>query len=401
MKNITEGELKLVATTFHGLEEVLAGELQKLGARDIEQHNRSVSFTGDLGFIYKANFCLRTALRVLLPISTFNITDAESLYTSAKAIEWSDYFEVDQSFVIDCVMNSDLFANSMFPSLKIKDAIVDYFRDKEGRRPNIDKENPDIYIYAHLSREKCMLFMDTSGEPLFKRGYRQDVGQAPMSECLAAGLVLLSGWEPHKPLVDFMCGSGTILTEAALIAGNIPPGTFRERFAFQSWPGYDATLFETIKESAISRIKDMDGYIYGCDRNERVIEKAFTNITNANVDDMIKIRTCDFRDFTPPEQKGVIIINPPYGEKMFNDELAVLYKMIGDKLKKNYQGWTAWIISSYADTIKSIGLHTSRKITLYNGPLECKFLKYELYEGSKKLKKQVKADDGVQSSDEE
>ena len=388
MKNITEGDLRLVATTFHGLEEVLSAELLRLGARDIENHNRSVSFTGDLGFIYKANLCLRTALRVLLPVSSFTITDPESLYTNVKSIDWSNYFSVNQSFVIDCVMNSDKFANSMFPSLKIKDAIADFFRDKEGKRPSVDKENPDIYIYAHISREKCMLFMDTSGEPLFKRGYKKEVGQAPMSECLAAGLVLLSGWEPHKTLVDFMCGSGTILIEAALIAGNIPPGIFREKFAFQNWNNYNEDQYKIIKDGAISHIKEMDGYLYGCDRNERVIEKAIENITNANVDDMIRIKTSDFRDFTPPEHKGVIIINPPYGEKMFKEEVATLYKMIGDHLKKNYQGWTAWIISSYPDTIKAIGLHNTRKITLYNGPLECKFLKYDLYEGSKKLKKQ-------------
>lgn len=382
------GDFRLVATTFYGLEEVLSKELLRLGARDIEVHKRSVSFTGDKGFIYKANFCLRTALRIVKPLITFNITDGDDLAAQSKAIDWETYFKVDQSFAVDVVMNSEMFANSMFPALKVKDGIVDYFRDKTGKRPDVDKENPDIYIYVHIFKDRCTIALDTSGEPLFKRGYRKDSDVAPMSEVLAAGLVMLSGWERHKTLVDFMCGSGTIMIEAALIAGDIPPGCFREKFAFQSWPDYDEELFEKITESALGRIRETDGYIYGCDRLERVVEKAVKNITAANVDDMIKIKTCDFRDLTPPESKGMVIINPPYGERLMVRELERLYAAIGDHLKTNYQGWTAWIISSWNDASKHIGLHPSKKITLYNGPLECKFLKYDLYEGSKKLKKQ-------------
>jgi putative N6-adenine-specific DNA methylase len=381
-------ESRLVATTFFGLEEVLSKELLHLGARDIEVHKRSVSFTGDKGFIYKANFCLRTALRILKPLITFNITGGEDLSAQAKAIDWGTYFGVDQSFAVDVVMNSELFANSMFPALKVKDGVVDYFRDKTGKRPDVNKEDPDIYIYAHIFKDRCTIALDTSGSPLFKRGYRQDSDIAPMSEVLAAGLVLLSGWERHKPLVDFMCGSGTILIEAALIASDIPPGCFRKKFAFQNWPDYDEELFETITASALGRIRETDGYIYGCDRIERVVEKAINNITNANVDDMIKIKTSDFRDYTPPENKGMVIINPPYGERLMVRELEKLYESIGDHLKTNYKGWTAWIISSWSDAAKHIGLHPSKKITLYNGPLECKFLKYDLYEGSRKPSKQ-------------
>jgi putative N6-adenine-specific DNA methylase len=377
-------EYRLVATTFYGLEEVLSKELLRLGARDIEVHKRSVSFTGDKGFIYKANFSLRTALRILKPIQTLTIANGDDLHLAAKAINWSDYFQVDQSFAVDVVMNSELFANSMFPALKVKDGIVDYFRDKTGRRPDVNKEDPDIYIYVHIFKDRCTIALDTSGQPLFKRGYRTDSDVAPMSEVLAAGLVMLSGWERHKPLVDFMCGSGTILIEAGLIAADIPPGCFREKFAFQSWPDYDEELYETITASALGRIRENDGYMYGCDRLERVVEKAIRNITAANVDDMIKIKTCDFRDFVPPENKGMVIINPPYGERLMVRELEKLYASIGDHLKTNYQGWTAWIISSWSDAAKHIGLHPSKKITLYNGPLECKFLKYDLYEGSRK-----------------
>jgi putative N6-adenine-specific DNA methylase len=394
-----EGEdIKLVATTFHGLEEVLAKELLRLGARDIEVHKRSVSFTGDKGFIYKANFCLRTALRILKPLATFTITDGNDLSVQAKAVEWDQYFGVDKSFVVDVVMNSELFANSMFPALKIKDGVVDYFRDKTGRRPDINKENPDIYIYAHIFKDRCTLAMDTSGEPLFKRGYRQDADAAPMSEVLAAGLVLISGWERHQPLVDFMCGSGTIPIEAALIAADIPPGCFRKKYAFQNWPDYDEALFEMISDAAMARIRENDGYIYGCDRQERAIDKAILNITAANVDDMIKVKTCDFRDFIPPPGRGVVIINPPYGERLQVNELSRLYESIGDHLKKNYQGYTAWIISTWQGAPKHIGLHASRKITLYNGPLECRLLKYELYDGSKKIKKQIDDDQQIAES---
>lgn len=383
-----EEEFRLVATTFYGLEDVLAKELLRLGARDIEVHKRSVSFTGDKGFIYKANFSLRTALRILKPLITFNIENGDELSAQAKTIEWSTYFNVDQSFVVDVVMNSELFANSMFPALKIKDGIVDYFRDKTGKRPDVDKENPDIYIYAHIFKNRCTIALDTSGQPLFKRGYRVDSDIAPMSEVLAAGLVMLSGWERHQPLVDFMCGSGTILIEAALIAADIPPGCFRKSYAFQNWPDYDEELYETITSAALGRIRDNDGYIYGCDRIERVIEKAKNNITAANVDDMIKVKTCDFRDLKPPEGRGVVIINPPYGERLMVSELARLYESIGDHLKAHYQGYTAWIISSWAMAAKHIGLHPSKKITLYNGPLECKFLRYDLYEGSRKPSRQ-------------
>lgn len=391
MSNTTE-EYSLVATTFHGLEDVLAKELLRLGARDIEVHKRSVSFTGDKGFIYKLNFCLRTALRVLRPLITFTVNSPEELHAQAKQIEWSNYFNVDQSFAVDVVMNSELFANSMFPGLKIKDGIVDYFREKTTKRPDVNKEDPDIYIYAHIFKDRCTIALDTSGEPLFKRGYRQDTEAAPMSEVLAAGLVMLSGWERHLPLVDFMCGSGTILIEAALIAADIPPGCFRKKYAFQSWPDYDEALFETISESALARIRDNDGYIYGCDRMERAVEKAKLNITAANVDDMIKVKTSDFRDFVPPAGRGVVIVNPPYGERLQVDELSKFYESIGDHIKKNYQGYTVWIISPWSGAPKNIGLHASKKITLYNGPLECRFMKYDIYDGSKKAKYQNSED---------
>jgi putative N6-adenine-specific DNA methylase len=381
-------EFKLVATTFFGLEEVLSKELLRLGAKEIEVHKRSVSFVGDLGFIYKSNYSLRTALRILKPLASFSITDGDSLYNEIKKINWTEIFNADQTFVVDVVMNSELFANSMYPGLKIKDGIVDYFRDLTGNRPGINKERPDIYIYAHIFKEKCTIALDSSGEPLYKRGYRLQTDAAPMSEVLAAGLVMLSGWQSHKPLVDFMCGSGTILIEAALLAADVPPGTFRESFAFMKWPDYDAGLFDLIKNSALQRIKETDGYIYGCDRVERTIEKAKANIVAANVDDMIKVRTSDFRDYPAPEKKGMVIINPPYGEKLMVRELEKLYQSIGDHLKLNYEGFTAWIISSWPGAVKNIGLHPSRKITLYNGPLECKFLKYDLYEGSRKTKKQ-------------
>lgn len=382
-------DYKMVATTMAGLEEVLAAELKKLGAREIQSHNRAVSFIGDKGFMYKANFSLRTALRVLKSLHNFFISNAEDLYTEVKKMDWEQYISLDKTFAIDCVLNSDLFLNSQFPSLKAKDAIADYFRDKYDKRPNVDKENPDVLIQLHIFRNQCTVSLDSSGESLHKRGYRAVVDRAPISEVLAAGLVLLSGWDKKSTLVDFMCGSGAILIEAALLAANIPPGYFRESFGFQNWKDYDDALFKTIRDSAIEKISEQDFFLYGCDISARAVEKAHENAIAARVDDVLKIAHSDFKDMDPPEPKGMVIINPPYGEKITEKNLGELYKDIGDVLKQRYKGYTAWIITSNKEAAKQIGLHASRKMTVFNGGLECKFMRFELYEGSKKQSKTI------------
>ncbi len=380
-------DFKMVATTLAGLEEVLAAELLKLGARQIQNHTRAVSFLGDKGFMYKANFCLRTAMRVLKPISIFSIQDADQLYNEIKKMDWEQYITLNKTFAIDCVLNSDLFLNSQFPSLKSKDAIADYFRDKFGKRPNVDKENPDVLIQIHIFKNQCTVSLDSSGESLHKRGYRESADRAPVSEVLAAGLVLLSGWDKKSTLVDFMCGSGTILIEAALIAANIPPGFYRQSFGFESWIDFDENLFDKIKQSAIDRISEQDFFLYGCDISKTAIEKAHENATDARVDDVLKITKRDFREMEAPSPGGMVIINPPYGEKMTDENLEQLYKDIGSVLKKKYNGYIAWVITSNQEAAKQIGLHASRKITVFNGGLECKYLRFELYEGSKKLSK--------------
>ncbi len=384
-------DYKMVATTMAGLEEVLAAELKKTGAREIEAHNRAVSFVGDKGFMYKANFTLRTALRILKPLHTFTINNADDLYNEVKKLQWDQYLSIEKTFAIDCVLNSDLFLNSQFPSLKAKDAIADYFREHAGvpggKRPNVDKENPDVLIQLHIFRNQCTVSLDSSGASLHKRGYRMEADRAPISEVLAAGLVLLSGWDKKSSLVDFMCGSGTILIEAALLAANIPPGYFRNSFGFETWLDYDESLFKTIRESAIERISEQDFFLYGCDISALAVEKAHENATAANVDDVLKIVKRDFKDMDPPVPNGMVIINPPYGEKIKEQQLGELYKDIGDVLKKRYKGYTAWIITSNKEAAKQIGLHASRRFTVFNGGLECKFMRFELYEGSKKQSK--------------
>ena len=379
-------DFRMVATTYSGLEQVLAEELKSLGAKETRMHNRAVSFVGDKGFMYKANFCARTAVRILKSLHTFIVRDADSLYQEVKKMNWESLIGPNQTFAIDCILNSDMFLNSQYPSLKAKDAIADYFTEKTGTRPDVNKENPDVMIQLHIYSQQCTISLDSSGDSLHKRGYREAADIAPMSEVLAAGLVLLSGWDRNSTLVDFMCGSGTILIEAAMLAANIPPGYFRKTFGFQTWNDYDPQLFETIREAAVNRISEQDIFLYGCDISPRAIEKAIENAVSAQVDDMLKLKQRDFKDMKPPAGRGMVIINPPYDEKMAVKNINQFYKNIGDVLKQKYNGYSAWIITANKEAAKHIGLHVSKKFTVYNGPLECKFMRFELYEGSKKAK---------------
>jgi len=387
-----ETDFKMTAKTIFGLEEILSTELQRIGARNVEVHNRAVSFVGDKGFMYKANICLRTALRILVPIKTFIVTDEKSLYNSIQSINWEDYMEVTDTLAIDTVLNSDLFTHSQYLSQKAKDAIVDQFRAKHGERPSVELDNPTLRIHLHVFQNTCTVALDSSGESLHKRGYRDKTNLAPLNEVLAAGMILLSGWDKRSTFIDPMCGSGTILIEAAMIANNIPPGYYRELYGFENWNkflAFDEELYNTIFDAAIDKITNHEQKIIGGELSPNVAKKAKENIKHAKVDDIVSIKNCDIKDFEVPPGRGVVIINPPYGERMVKDNIEELYKTIGDTFKKNFGGYDCWVISSNMEAFKHVGLRPSRKIALFNGQLECRFMKYEMYQGTKKIHKLI------------
>ncbi len=385
-----QNDLKMIAKTIFGLEELLSQELQRMGAKEVEIHNRAVSFVGDKGFMYKANLCLRTALRVLVPFHTFKVADEKTLYDAIQGVNWEDYMNVSDTLAIDTVLSSDLFTHSQYISQKVKDAIVDQFRAKHGERPSVDLDKPTLRINVHIHNDTCTLAFDSSGESLHKRGYRDKTNLAPINEVLAAGLVMLTGWDKRTNFIDPMCGSGTILIEAALIANNIPPGYYREDYGFERWEkfmAFDEELWNTIFDAAINKITNHEQKIMGGELSPNVAKKAKENVKLARVDDIVSVKNCDMKDFEVPAGKGVVVINPPYGERMDKDNIEELYKMMGDTFKKNFQGYDCWILSSNIDALKNVGLRPSRRITLFNGPLECKFLKYEMYQGTKKIHK--------------
>ncbi len=379
-------DFEMVATTLFGLEEVLSKELTALGAKDVKFLKRAVSFVGDIGFMYKANYCLRTALRVLKPIATFTVSDDKNLYDRVKKIEWKSYLSENDFLAVSTSLSTDIFNHTQYVSQKTKDAIVDQFREETGKRPSVDLDNPTVRVHVHVEGNVCTLSLDSSGQPLYKRGYRTEVNLAPLNESLAAGMILMSGWEPHRIFVDPMCGAGTLSIEAGLIACAIPPGYYREAFGFQKWKDYDADLFELIKESALGKIKSGNFRILASDVSESVVGKAIQNIKQARLEDVVSVTCTSFESFDPPPGGGLLILNPPYGERLNQEDVDLLYKSIGDTLKKKYAGYTAWLISSNKEAVKNIGLHANKKITLFNGALECRFLRYEMYPGSRKVK---------------
>ncbi len=384
--NVTH-DFELKITTFFGLEDILAKELLKLGGKNITPFKRGVAVTGDIGFLYKCNLCLHTALKVLVPITKFKADNEHQLYENIKALPWEQFIDINDSIQIESVLNTELFTHSLFVSQKVKDGIVDRFREKTGKRPNVDLIKPSFKLYIHIFKNEISINLDSSGDPLYKRGYRSDINEAPIKEVLAAGLVKLSGWEPHLLLIDGMCGAATIAIEAALIANQIPPGYYRNDFTCMRWRNFDEKLYDTIFDSSINKIKNNSVQIIANDIHAPTLKKARTNTINAKVDDVVKCTNESFFDIKPERSGGVIILNPPYGERLPIKEVTELYKEIGNKLKKDFQNFNAWIITSNPDGIKSIGLHPSKKIQIYNGALECRFLKYELYSGTKKLHK--------------
>jgi putative N6-adenine-specific DNA methylase len=381
------GDFEMKVTTFFGLEEILAKELQQLGGKNIEEFKRGVSVVGDMGFLYKANLCLHTALKVIIPIAKFTANNEQELYDGIKQIAWEKFISNSDTLMVEGVTNSEIFTHSLFVSQKVKDGIVDRFRDKTGSRPDVDLIHPSFRLYVHIFKNEVSLHLDSSGEPLYKRGYRSDINEAPMKEVLAAGLIKLSGWEKHLQLIDGMCGAGTLAIEAALWVNNIPPGYYRNEFGFMRWHNFDEKLYDTIYESSISKIKNDPVEIIANELETVTYKKAITNCKNAKVDDAVTCTNQNFFDFTPTRGGGVVILNPPYGERMPVEEIEKLYKEIGNKLKKDFKGFNAWIITSNPEGVKSVGLRPSRRIHLFNGSLECRFLKFELYEGSKKASK--------------
>ncbi len=370
----------MIAKTFQGLEEVLAQELTALGANDVQIGRRMVSFTGDKEMMYRANFALRTAIRVLKPIKHFEAKDADEVYEQVKAIPWEDYLDTNRSFAVDAVVYSEEFRHSMFVSYRVKDAIVDYFREKTGKRPNVRINKPDILLNIHIAQTTCTLSLDSSGESLHRRGYRQEAVEAPLNEVLAAGMLLLTGWHGECDLIDPMCGSGTIPIEAALIARNIAPGVFRQGYAFEKWPDFDADLFETIYNDD-SQERPFNHKIYAYDNSPKAIAIAARNIKAAGVAKDITLKQQPFQQFERPAQRAIIVTNPPYGERISANDLLGLYAMIGERLKHEFTGNTAWILSYREECFEQIGLKPSTRIPLYNGALECEFRKYEIFEG--------------------
>lgn len=378
---------KMTAKTLFGFEELLAKELRNLGAIDVKTGIRSVSFVGDKGFMYKANLALRTCVRILKPIKSFKVRSEDELYKQLQYIKWQKYLSVLGTFAVDAVANSENFTNSHYVALKSKDAIADFFRDKFGKRPNVDLKHPHLKINIHIQHEWCTVSLDSSGDSLHKRGYKSATNIAPINEVLAAGLVLFTGFDGSQNFIDPMCGSGTILIEAAMIANNIPANINRREFGFEKWKDFDEDLFNTIRNSLLNKIRTTESSILGYDKAPSAVRKATDNIKNANLEEFISVKKENFFNSSKEvDGKTIVLFNPPYGERLEID-VASFYRQIGDTLKQNYTDTDAWLITSdFENGLKNVGLRTSKKIKLYNGKLECRLVKYEMYKGSKKAK---------------
>lgn len=379
--------VEIVVKTIAGLEQVLANELRDLGAQHTEILNRAVKIEGDQKMLYKVNYQARTAIRVLVPIMTFNYQNEEQFYRRIKSYDWSKHLTYRGTLAIDGFSASDRMTHSKYLALKAKDAIVDQFRDKYGDRPNINIIFPTLKLNVHINHlHLCTVSLDSSAESLHKRKYRVVNTEAPISEALAAGMILLSGWDRQSDFIDPMCGSGTIPIEAAMIAYNIPVQKTRKTFGFFKWPDFDQKLWDEVKKEAEENQFDFQYKIYASDKDFRAIGAARHNIEEAGLTDIIELSRAKFEKNPAPADKGIVMMNPPYDERLQVKEVEQLYKFIGDVLKNHYTGYEAWIISSNMDAMKRIGLHACKKFSLFNGPLPCKFQKYELYQGSKKSK---------------
>lgn len=390
-------EFELIAKTFMGLEPVLAKELTQLGANDIQIGRRMVSFTGNKELMYRANFQLRTAIRILKPIKHFKAKSADDVYDEVKKIDWSKYLSLDETFSVDSVVFSDEFRHSKFVAYKVKDAIVDQFRESMGKRPNISVANPDIRLNMHIAEYDCTLSLDSSGESLHRRGYRQESVEAPLNEVLAAGMILMTGWQGDTDFIDPMCGSGTLPIEAALIAHNMAPGLFRKEYAFEKWHDFDKDLFDDIYNDD-SQEREFKHHVYGYDIDIKAVNTARLNVKAAGLTSTITIEEADFKNFTQPANKSLLVTNPPYGERISTPDLLGTYKMIGERLKHQFMNNDAWVLSYREECFDQIGLKPSIKIPVYNGSLECEFRKYQIFDG--KLK-DFRSEGGIVKTEEE
>ena len=384
---VMNNEFQMLAKTFKGLEQVLAKELIELGANNVQIERRAVSFTGDKRMLYMANFCLRTASRILVPIVTFKAKNADDIYEQVKQLEWTQYMTAKTTFLIDATVYSDIFRHSQFVTYRVKDAIVDWWMDHGGVRPSVQLTNPDIYLNVHIAGDMVTLSLDSSGESLHKRGYRVANTQAPINEALAAGMLLLAGWKGQGDFYDPMCGSGTLLIEAALIARNIAPGIYRKGFAFEKWANFDAELFEDIY-SDDSRERDFNHKIYGSDAGFYAVQAAMKNVQSANLQRDIEVKQIRVQELKLADKDtggALVMMNPPYGERLSQDkDVLRLYQDMGTTLKHQFSGATAWIISSNEDALKCIGLRPAKRIRLVNGDLDCLFNQYVLFKGDHK-----------------
>jgi len=374
---------EMIAKTLYGLEDVLAGELIELGANNVQIGRRMVSFDGDKELLYKANFHCRTALRVLKPIAHFTAKNPDEVYNHIKKLNWSKYLPEKKTFAIDTVVYSEIFTHSKFVAYRVKDAIVDYFTEQDLPRPSVRINNPDLQLHLHISHNECTLALDSSGESLHKRGYRVESGEAALSEVLAAGMILKTGWKGESPFVDPMCGSGTLLIEAALIALNIAPGVFRNQFAFEKWDDFDAELFAHVS-SDDSCEKPFNFKCYGSDSSRKAIIDASKNVKSAGLSQYIDLKIQSLQEITESPAKGILITNPPYGERLNPRDLMDLYAVIGERLKHIFPGYDAWIISANPEGLDNIGLKPESKIKLINGSLDCEYRQYKLFSGKHK-----------------
>lgn len=374
----------LLAKTFKGLEDVLADELRELGATDVKVQRRAVRFQGDRALLYRANLNLRTASRVLMPVLTFEATDADEVYEQAKQVDWSQWMTVRTTFTIDSTVYSEQFRHSKYVTYRVKDAIADYWTEREGKRPNVNLTDPDLYVNVHIADRQVTLSLDSSGESLHKRGYRVAQTEAPLNEALAAGMLLLAGWKGQSDFYDFMCGSGTLLIEAALIAQNIGPGIFRKSFAFEKWRDFDRDLFEEIYNDD-SRERPFNHHIYGSDAGYYAVQQALKNVREAGMQRFIDVRQIRMQELRDLHTEGaLVVVNPPYGERLSRDkDVLRLYEDIGKCLKFQFTGATAWVLSSNEEALKCIGLKPSQRLHLLNGELDCRFNKYELFSGTR------------------
>ncbi len=382
-----EKNFKMLAKTFYGMESLLADELLSLGAQDIKKGNRLVHFIGDKGFMYKANLCLRTALKILKPFYKFKANNEHELYEKIYNFDWNDLLSPNETFLIDSVVSGQVFTHSLYASQRTKDAIVDRIRKQTGDRPNVDTRHPDFRIHLHIYENECSVSLDSSGSSLHHRGYRSATNIAPMNEVLAACLVQLSGWDRQTDFIDPMCGSGTILIEAAMLACDIPANLNRNEFAFEKWSDWDASLFDKIRQSQLKKVKSPFGKIYGFDKAPSAVEKTIQNVKNASLEDFIHVNRANFFHSSKIGETPLhLLTNPPYGERLEGD-IDRLYQEFGDTLKRNYPNTNAWMISSNFEAMKFVGLRPTRKIKLFNGKLESRLCLFPIYAGTKKIHK--------------